>query len=124
MGHWNCFSSGVERWYINITILCGVGFLVTMFGAVGLLMKHVHEEGEWADVAWLLVIDAVLVMSCVDIFCCPFCRRRARDRCAVQRRRRRHKKHRTVMAMASFDSSARESMLTAQNVAANHQRLV
>ena len=137
MEYLNSITSCIERTYLLLLIICGVTFFIAMFVALGELINYVNEYGEWKDITWLIAVDVVLIISCFDIFCCPFCRKRASKRCKARRKRTKYLKYRTskesigfkkFYQMAQFQSKVNlnekaESLLTADTLAANDARI-
>ena len=85
----NCITSQVERCYIYLLVLTGTGFFFTMLISVGYLIHHAANEEREAgyidnDIYWLFGIDVLLLISCFDIFCCPFCNERLKLCCATR----------------------------------------
>ena len=75
----HCITAEFERCYIFLTILVGFGFLIMMFSSMALLIYRTGKEDDGIqNLIGLIVIDIVLIISCFDIFCCPFCSERVK----------------------------------------------
>ena len=72
----HCITAEMERCYIFLSLIVGFGFLVMMFISVGLLIYRIAKENRLNNLILLIIVDIVLIISCFDIFCCPFCRER------------------------------------------------
>eukprot|EP01084_Bolivina_argentea_P257194 433247_1 len=72
--NYNCFTSAAERYYIYITVICGILFGIVMLACVLILIyETIIHTGSIKKLQWLVIIDIILLICCFDIFCCPFC---------------------------------------------------
>ena len=118
----NYITSQVERCYIYLLILTGAGLLVTMLISVGYLIDHAVKEERKAgyidsDIYWLFGIDVLLLISCFDIFCCPFCNERLQLCCSTRCRALCRKKTgigrgtREYNEMSNYDTTLQTQLL-------------